>query len=501
MAFVPTNGPLTDREQWKNSYWNDLGNDIILFLRSLDMGTEFEAPITLTKDRQHLDGGSNYAHSFKRWMGAGSDVSLRDATAFGALGNGSDDDTAAIQAAIDDLPVTGGVVLIPPTDFYYKISTGPLKITGSSRTLADVTLMGFGDSSVIQLEAASDLIEVQDQNRIRLVNLRFEGAGQTGNGITIQDSDNSKLINVTVNNFDGTGVIVDDSDNLLIDGCRISSMSNGSSGWGIETQLTSGNLPEGLIVTNSSILSNTLEGITGAGNGSFRKSCIFNNNISGNGEAAIKLADGAGALSAQISIYRNIISDTVCTGEGAIILTSGSGLTQITIAGNLIEGTTNGSGIYILEAAPGFPTEAVTISGNVIKNNANSGIILRDSVRYFAIFGNVCQNNGTQDAGDDYGMEIPPTTGGTFDNVSYHAICGNACFDDAGANTNSQFKQNGGILLGDGGSGSGSDHCTAVGNSVAIPEGEIFDSGTIRALQNEGTNNETAHNVGEQMPQ
>lgn len=62
--------------------------------------------------------------------------------AFGAAGDGITDDTAAIQAAIDALPDTGGRVLFPQPDSHYLISS-TIDITGSGRG-GGIELVGVG---------------------------------------------------------------------------------------------------------------------------------------------------------------------------------------------------------------------------------------------------------------------------------------------------------------------------------------------------------------------
>jgi hypothetical protein len=61
-------------------------------------------------------------------------ISVKD---FGAVGDGVTDDTAAINAALDSVAGTGGVVVIPPSSSFYAIS-GPL--LPKSYT----TIMGYG---------------------------------------------------------------------------------------------------------------------------------------------------------------------------------------------------------------------------------------------------------------------------------------------------------------------------------------------------------------------
>lgn len=82
------------------------------------------------------------------------------ATAHGAVGNGTTNDTAAIQAAIDAVAASGGVVFFPPGN--YKTTT-PLDFTqngvtlmGASRNLCKIT---NNDSDVLHVSGTHNLIE------------------------------------------------------------------------------------------------------------------------------------------------------------------------------------------------------------------------------------------------------------------------------------------------------------------------------------------------------
>lgn len=74
----------------------------------------------------------------------GSDVV--NVKAFGALGDGATDDTAAIQAAIDSLSATGGSIYVPPGD--YLVTT--LKQNGGSGSKSNVMIYGAGPASRIR---------------------------------------------------------------------------------------------------------------------------------------------------------------------------------------------------------------------------------------------------------------------------------------------------------------------------------------------------------------
>lgn len=102
-------------------------------------------------------------------------------TDFGATGDGTTDDTAAIQAAIDSL-TSGGELFFPPAAVAYEV-TG-LRIDGSGGTLTDITLRGCGPSSEIRIKASntSNVIKALAGSGFRLTGLRIRGG--LGRGVT-----------------------------------------------------------------------------------------------------------------------------------------------------------------------------------------------------------------------------------------------------------------------------------------------------------------------------
>jgi len=69
---------------------------------------------------------------------------------YGALGDGSNDDTAAIQAAIDDANTAGGGIIFFPKGTY--------KISSSLTLYSNIILQGVGGSSIISLAIGNDAI-------------------------------------------------------------------------------------------------------------------------------------------------------------------------------------------------------------------------------------------------------------------------------------------------------------------------------------------------------
>ena len=97
---------------------------------------------------------------------------------YGATGDGSTDDTAAIQAAIDAAnAASGGIVYFPASSTSYVIS--------SRLTLySDITLLGDNfATSTIFLKASSDSLMVYAlaRDNIKILNLTFDGNNDNGN--------------------------------------------------------------------------------------------------------------------------------------------------------------------------------------------------------------------------------------------------------------------------------------------------------------------------------
>jgi hypothetical protein len=81
-------------------------------------------------------------------VAAGNDSRLAGVRAFGAVGDGTTDDTAAIQAAADALAGTGGVLLFPPGT-YRRTAPIVLPISGAR-------VIGQGGARIVRLEGFSN---------------------------------------------------------------------------------------------------------------------------------------------------------------------------------------------------------------------------------------------------------------------------------------------------------------------------------------------------------
>lgn len=145
--------------------------------------------------------------------------------AYGAVGDGTTDDTAAIQSAVDTCAAAGGgVVWFPKAT--YKLVTNPIKLySGATPTIvgySNITLAGTGASTLAQSTTGVDVIKAlndaangaQSKNvTIENLTLTFSGtATNSGHGIYAkQQAANGppfmqwSLNNVNVTNCQGSG--------------------------------------------------------------------------------------------------------------------------------------------------------------------------------------------------------------------------------------------------------------------------------------------------------
>jgi hypothetical protein len=125
----------------------------------------------------------------------------------GAVGNGSTDDTTAIQTTINLASSTGGVVFFPP-------GTYPI---GTSLTIAsNMTIKGSGSgtSFITQSSTSSDIFVGADIASLRIESIRLNGPGTgTGNGVHLTTSVSTStpfitMQNVVVNAMGGSGISI-----------------------------------------------------------------------------------------------------------------------------------------------------------------------------------------------------------------------------------------------------------------------------------------------------
>lgn len=128
----------------------------------------------------------------------------------GARGNGSHDDTAAIQKAIDSLPSGGGTVVVPAGRYMIN-ALKPLKLHSHTRLQLDSN----AELKVIPNGASRyHVVKVFNVNNVEIVGGSITGdranhkgnRGEWGYGINISGSDHVLVRNVKISEFWGDGM-------------------------------------------------------------------------------------------------------------------------------------------------------------------------------------------------------------------------------------------------------------------------------------------------------
>jgi polygalacturonase len=131
---------------------------------------------------------------------------------FGAMGNGVNDDTAAIQAAINALPAAGGTVVVPNGTFMINTLTGI-----NMRSHVRLSLWGAAYLKAIPNNADRYwIVKVWNVNNVEIEGGNFVGdrtqhtgtTGQWGYGINIEGSSNVYVHDNLISNSWGDGILV-----------------------------------------------------------------------------------------------------------------------------------------------------------------------------------------------------------------------------------------------------------------------------------------------------
>jgi parallel beta-helix repeat protein len=148
------------------------------------------------------------------WWDATPNISIGSASVNvknkGALGNGSHDDTAAIQSAINSLPSSGGTVVIPAGRYMIN-ALKPLTLHSHTRLQLD----SDAELKVIPNGASRYwVVKVFEVNNVEIVGGKMTGdranhkgnTGEWGYGINISGSNNVLVRNVNLSEFWGDGM-------------------------------------------------------------------------------------------------------------------------------------------------------------------------------------------------------------------------------------------------------------------------------------------------------
>lgn len=149
----------------------------------------------------HVSDGSVLAQTLRDKALA---ISVKE---YGATGDGTTDDTAAIQAAIDSLPLAGGAIYLP---------AGTYKLSAAIAVRNALKLFGDGNSATVlyQTNLSAHGISGTDILSLSIEDMRVSGpTNGTGIGIMMERFNNNAtnylyIKNVYVRTFGGDGIYV-----------------------------------------------------------------------------------------------------------------------------------------------------------------------------------------------------------------------------------------------------------------------------------------------------
>jgi hypothetical protein len=365
--------------------------------------------------------------------------------AWGAVGDGTTDDTTAIQNAINAASTAGGgAIEMPPNKTF--------KTTATLTPASNVSWFGGGQSTIIKPAGAISAILWPGTSSNILSNVTFrdftiDGANQTGGfatatkGFSCPWSSRVTVDNCQVLNTIATAIAFDFPDRINILNCTVVNSGRlwtagqaGGAGIGIGVSETASDQP--MVVANCHIQASGSYGIFFESQDTFVSNQHSGTRIIGNYCTGAKTA-GIG-LSGSLG---TIVTGNICDGNG----TAGTGTNTANIA---VDG-----GTLNRESA-----SLSIITNNTVMNGLAHGILVRIGgasglPRWLRISDNLVYNNGGTSAQDGHGIFLNGTS------VSLKGIT----VDD---NYVTQNKQ-GGIVL-----ANGTGHI-----NIAIRNNDVFSNG------------------------
>lgn len=390
-------------------------------------------------------------------------------TDFGATGNGTTDDTTAIQAAIN----SGAKLIVFPSGFTFLTD----QVTSAG---ADTTFYAVG--ATIKLKPNSTIYRPLRINHARctVVGGTWDGnrANQTagdafGSWAIGIHADDGAVYDATIKNFRGTGVKVVGGNRCTVERCRITDIGYSTSAtcYGIYMETTGsvalygnkardnyialgneGILDQGILFTSNSttggeaqwdweISGNTIMGSTNAsqGDGSIclcvrghRGKVIGNTTVGG----AMGWSEGGDQTVIQGNTFKNtvgtlrwgiealgsqmVVTGNVVTGHLRGICSSAPDNDDLLIAGNTIE--TDGTGNHCIAAEPpvGGTLKNLTVVGNILRGRR--GIIATREIQGMNVTGNTFVGPGSGTSGSRFIFIDSPVSAALYASIKANKI-------------------------------------------------------------------------------
>jgi hypothetical protein len=325
---------------------------------------------------------------------------------YGATGNGTTDDTAAIQAALNAAPA-GSIILFPAGTYSVASSLAVhtnTKVVGQWNPTINMTGAWTGTTGCFTVDSGA-------------TNVAFEGftincqkaskAGTTNSrGIWIPNATTVRVNNVTVIDPGNGGIDVAAGSDIGVTNCRITGGGNGTTAARSHGIGFSGNTAP--LLTNCWATHNVLIGpmdtgiglYTGVANCTVANNVLNNCGINGGGHSIDCPGAWTSTITGNVIQMGSDAANSSTVGINLINQFAAQGINDITVTGNTIigPGGPSAQGINISGDTTGVViTQRLLIANNICTGMSAGGIQCGQAngafFREITIQGNVCEGN------------------------------------------------------------------------------------------------------------
>jgi len=295
----------------------------------------------------------------------------------GAKGDGVTDDSAAIQAAIDEVGGTGGTVLIPAGTFMVNAT----RSSGQGLMITSHMTLQLDPSAVLKVlpngSPSYSILYLEEVSDVNILGGTLEGdrsthtgtGGESGMGIVVASSTSIVIESVTVKECWGDGFYIGGSTpSQGITLCSVVADHNRRQGLSVV-------MADGVVVRNST----------------------FQNTSGTTPENGIDIEPNPGETVNNLQILNCIFSNNAGGGIQDSVPIANTGIafaTNIVIEGNHVTG--NGVNSANGDARGGIEVSNVSghrIANNIIQNNNGWGLRLRDNANDTVVTGNTVSDS------------------------------------------------------------------------------------------------------------
>jgi len=355
---------------------------------------------------------------------------------YGAIGNGTTDDTTAVQNAFNAVPASGGTVFVPKGAFLVDYINLP----------SNVLVMGNGSFKKKDNASSLDILRIVDKDNVTLLGITIDSVRGTGsyppaesyNCLSIKgDSSNIKVLSCEFLNAENSGIYISDNGDdpypkrIIISGNHF----NNSDGCGIEIEDIEDAIISDNIIKNSGYYG--IRALAPSNSRMLRRVLIqgnqidtvdYNNgievyltNIDPTKYYGIHIVDNKVSNTShgiKLNLPKSAILNNTIRGTNMGIFCSGA---KTRICGNSIidmdsDVSEDNYGIYVLG-------EGCVISDNIVDEAPSSGIRLYTNSHKCVISNNQISNSGQYANGSyKYGIWL--------DQVQDCIVDGNNVYDD-----------------------------------------------------------------------